>query len=94
MEQWQDELFFKFGLEFELLTNSMIQATVHGRIDDHASLIARMDQLARNDELKERLRASEWDLVIVDEAHRMGAHYFGNEQRFTQRFGLPNPGAR
>lgn len=89
VEQWQDELFFKFGLEFELLTNSMIQATVHGSVfDAHPLLIARMDQLARNDELKERLRASEWDLVIVDEAHRMGAHYFGNEQRFTQRFGL------
>ncbi|MEL4506017.1 helicase-related protein [Luteococcus sp. H138] len=89
VEQWQDELYFKFGLEFELLTNPMIQATVHGSVfDSHPLLIARMDQLSRNDELKDRLRTSEWDLVIVDEAHRMGAHYFGNEQRFTRRFEL------
>lgn len=30
--------------------------------------------------------ASEWDLVIVDEAHRMGAHFFGAELGKTKRF--------
>jgi len=41
-------------------------------------LIARMDQLARNEELQDKLEAApEWDLVIVDEAHRMSGHFFG-----------------
>ena len=26
VEQWQDELFFKFGLRFDLLTNQLIDA--------------------------------------------------------------------
>lgn len=89
VEQWQDELFFKFGLSFEILTNQMIDAGVHGNVfDRHGLLIARMDQLARNEELQALLAESQWDLAIVDEAHRMGAHYFGNRVEKTKRFQL------
>ena len=90
VEQWQDELYFKFGLRFTLLTTELADATVGGfsPFDSHALLIARMDQLARNEELQRQLGESEWDLVIVDEAHRMGAHYFGGELRKTKRFQL------
>ena len=38
-----------------------------------------MDQLARNEELQAQLERVDWDLVVVDEAHRMSAHYFGAE---------------
>ena len=31
---------------------------------------------------------SEWDLIVVDEAHRMGAHYFGGKLEKTRRFQL------
>ena len=45
-----------------------------------------MDQLSRNEELQEKLiQAPEWDLIIVDEAHRMSGHYFGNEVKLTKR---------
>ena len=27
VEQWQDELFFKFGLRFDLLTNQLVDAS-------------------------------------------------------------------
>ncbi|ASN22464.1 helicase [Arthrobacter sp. YN] len=89
VEQWQDELFFKFGLSFEILTTPMIDTNLgHDIFDNHPLLIARMDQLARNDDLQQRLRNSQWDLAIVDEAHRMGAHYFGNKLEKTKRFQL------
>ncbi len=89
VEQWQDELAFKFGLTFEILTNQLIDATVSGNpFDTHPYLIARMDQLARNDDLLGHLRDSEWDLVVVDEAHRMGAHFFGNKLEKTKRYQL------
>jgi superfamily II DNA or RNA helicase len=45
-----------------------------------------MDQLARSDDLQAQLEESEWDLVVVDEAHRMGAHYFGGKLEKTKRF--------
>ncbi len=31
---------------------------------------------------------TEWDLVVVDEAHRMAAHWFGSEIKETRRFRL------
>lgn len=87
VEQWQDELFFKFGLRFDLLTNQLIDANINlNAFDTHPLLIARMDQLSRNEELQAQLKEIEWDLVIVDEAHRMGAHYFGGKLEKTKRF--------
>ncbi|WP_326545191.1 helicase-related protein [Mycolicibacterium sp. ND9-15] len=87
VEQWQDELFFKFGLRFDLLTNQLIDANVNLNVfETNPLLIARMDQLSRNEELQAQLKDTEWDLVIVDEAHRMGAHYFGAKLEKTKRF--------
>jgi hypothetical protein len=54
----------------------------------HPLLIARMDQLSRSDELRGQLERSDWDLVVVDEAHRMSAHYFGGELKTTRRYQL------
>jgi hypothetical protein len=47
-----------------------------------------MDQLARNEGLLGEPAKSEWDLVVVDEAHRMGAHYFGGKLERTKRIQL------
>jgi len=90
VEQWQDELHDKFGLEYAILTRDMLQASRSGNpFNDHPQLIARLDMLARNDDLKEKLRhAEDWDLVICDEAHRMSASWFGNEVKYTKRYHL------
>ncbi|MGT2463370.1 helicase-related protein [Sinomonas atrocyanea] len=89
VEQWQDELFFKFGLRFDLLTNQLIDSQVNLNVFETTPLlIARMDQLSRNEQLQAQLKESEWDLIIVDEAHRMGAHYFGGKLEKTKRFQL------
>ena len=88
-EQWQDELFEKFGLKFEILTRSMIDSDIHGDVfTDHPLMIARMDMLSRDEELQARLERSDWDLIVVDEAHRMSAHYFGQELKTTKRYQL------
>jgi superfamily II DNA or RNA helicase len=90
VEQWQDELGQKFGLEFDILTRDMIETSRSGNaFNDHPRLIARLDMLARNDDLQEKLTAStEWDLIICDEAHRMSASYFGGEVQYTKRYQL------
>ena len=89
VEQWQEELLDKFNLNFALLTRSMIDSTIEGSVFDAAPLlIARMDQLSRSDELAEQLERSDWDLIVIDEAHRMSAHYFGQELKKTRRYQL------
>jgi len=89
-EQWQDELDEKFGLPFDIISRDMIEASRTGNpFAERNLLIVRLDQLSRNEELQERLKAGgEYDLIIVDEAHKMAAHYFGNEVRYTQRYKL------
>jgi hypothetical protein len=90
VEQWQDELHEKLGLRFELLTTDLIAAVPVGEqvFGARPLLIARMDQLARNDDLLADLERSDWDLVVVDEAHRMSAHYYGDELKTTRRYEL------
>ncbi len=89
-EQWQDELKEKFELQFELLTRDLINANGQGNpFAERPLLIARMDQLSRDEELQTRLeQAPEWDLVVFDESHRMSAHYFGSEVKRTKRYDM------
>ncbi len=88
VEQWQDELGQKFNLEFDILTRDMIETSRSGNpFSDRDRLIVRLDVLARNEELQEKLiSAREWDLIICDEAHRMSATYFGSEVKYTRRY--------
>ncbi|MFE7093724.1 DEAD/DEAH box helicase [Streptomyces erythrochromogenes] len=89
VDQWQDELFFKFGLRFDLLTTQLADSQHHLNVfEARPLLIARMDQLSRNEHLKAQLQETDWDLIVVDEAHRMGGHYFGGKVEKTKRFQL------
>ena len=88
-EQWQDELGNKFGLEFELLSREMVEASRSGNpLVERPLLVARLDMLARNEDLQARLAQSEWDLVVVDEAHKMSASFRGKDVKETQRYRL------
>ena len=49
-------------------------------------MVARVDQLSRAEDLQEKLRLSHWDLIVVDEAHKLSASYFGNKVNKTKRF--------
>ncbi len=87
--QWQDELWLKFQLPFAVLTHEMAETAVSGNpFQENNQLIIRLDQVSRSDDLKEKLAHSEWDLVIVDEAHKMAASFWGSKLKFTQRYRL------
>lgn len=88
-EQWQDELREKFGLEFELFSREK-QEQCHSRnyFAEQDRLIARLDQLSRNDDYQQLLLQTEWDLIVIDEAHKLSANYFGNKVNETGRFKL------
>jgi superfamily II DNA or RNA helicase len=89
VDQWQDEMFEKFGLTFELFTRERVEQSRSGNpFDDIDLMVARLDQLSRNEDLHEKLRASHWDLVVVDEAHKMSASFYGNKLEKTRRFQL------
>lgn len=89
VDQWQDELGSKFDIHVEILSRSLVDGEPDGNpFVRHPRLIARMDQLARDDELTAKLAESDWDLIVVDEAHRMSANWWGGELRKTRRYEL------
>ncbi|WP_349963463.1 helicase-related protein [Rhizobium sp. ZPR3] len=87
VEQWRDELYEKFGLEFHVYSPLLEQTSPSGNpFDDYPRLIVRLDQISRNEELQDKLCAPGWDLAVFDEAHKLSAHYFGSKLEKTGRF--------
>ena len=90
-EQWQDELYRRFHLPFEILTNDKLEAARTRNWFLEANLvIARLDKLSRDEDVQQKLQApdAEWDLVVCDEAHKFSATYFSNEVKYTKRYRL------
>lgn len=80
-EQWQDELRQKFHLNFKIFAND-------NDFFDMNRCIVSTDKLARNNDLQDKLRGVDWDLIVCDEAHKMSATVWGNEIKYTKRFQL------
>ena len=90
-EQWQDELYRRFQLPFEILTNDKLEAArTRNWFLETDLVIARLDKLSRDEEVQQKLQAPDagWDLVVCDEAHKLSATFFGGEVKYTKRYRL------
>ena len=89
VEQWQDELWQRFGLDFKIIDRHAINNSKTGNPYAEENLvIGRLHQMARDEEIHAKLAHTDWDLVVVDEAHKMSAHYFGNKLTETKNYKL------
>ncbi|MBA2519396.1 MAG: DUF3883 domain-containing protein [Chloroflexia bacterium] len=89
VEQWQEELDQKFDLPFDIFTTDQAEASRTGNwFAEHDLVLCRLDQLSRNEDLQARLKQTDWDLIVCDEAHKMSASYFGDEVTYTKRYHL------
>ncbi len=89
VEQWQDELYRRFHLPFEIMTNDKYEAARTGNwFTENPLAICRLDKLSRNEDVQEKLKATDWDVIVCDEAHKMSASFWGGEIRRTKRYQL------
>ena len=84
-DQWERELRERFEEEFNIADRERFYG---GSIwHKEAHLITSMD-FARQDDVLPSIRSSRFDLVIVDEAHKMAAYKYGDKITKTSRYKL------
>lgn len=73
--QWQRELKEKFREPFEVIRSDVLRANYgQNPWQEKNQLITSISWVSRVDDARESLLRSRWDLVIVDEAHKMAAY--------------------
>jgi superfamily II DNA or RNA helicase/tetrahydromethanopterin S-methyltransferase subunit G len=72
--QWQRELKDKFREQFEIVRSDVLRANYGSNPwQEKNQVITSVSWVSRIEDAKESLLRSNWDLVIVDEAHKMSA---------------------
>ena len=89
VEQWQAELRQRFYLSFEVFTREKFNTARTGNLfQEEDLLICRLDQLSRSEDIQAKLKVTNWDIIVCDEAHKMSAPVYGSRPRPTKRYYL------
>src|SRR5437867_858045 len=73
--QWQRELKDKFRENFEVIRSDVLRANYgQNPWQERQQVITSVSWVSRIEDARESLMRSRWDLVIVDEAHKMSAY--------------------
>ncbi len=84
--QWQRELKDKFRENFQIVRSDILRANYGSNPwQDYNQVITSVSWISRIEDANESLKRSRWDLIIVDEAHKMSAY---SEQKKTLAYEL------
>jgi superfamily II DNA or RNA helicase len=88
IDQWRRELKDRFEESFNVINRGLLDESYGENVwSSYDQIIASMDFLKKEDIIRS-LDASRFDLVIVDEAHKMSAYRYGNKTQKTARYKL------
>lgn len=86
--QWQRELFDKFSESFVEVNRNLLRAFPGRNVWETNSQCITSIDFAKQEDVMNTLRDVRWDLVIVDEAHKMAAYQYGKKTKKTDRYQL------
>lgn len=79
--QWQREMKERFNMPFTIVDRAVMNAAWAENIwEGHDDCITSID-FVKQDAIRESLRTAHWDLVIVDEAHKMSAYLYESKNQ-------------
>lgn len=85
--QWQRELKDKFREDFEIISGQVLRANYGlNPWQERNQVITSMAWVSRIEDARDSLLRSHWDLIIVDEAHKMSA-YSSDKKTLAYRLG-------
>ncbi|RSN70443.1 DUF3883 domain-containing protein [Candidatus Korarchaeum cryptofilum] len=87
-DQWRRELKEKFDEKFMILDRNTFNAHYGENPWERNSQVITSIDFAKQDDIIRTLESVDWDLVIVDEAHKMAAYRYGEKTEKTERYKL------
>lgn len=86
--QWAQEMKTRFEENFTHITRAYVNAHLQENVwNREQQLITSMD-FARQDDIRNAIANTHFDLIIVDEAHKMAAYQYGDKLEKTKRYQL------
>lgn len=87
-DQWRRELKDRFEETFVVITRDYMNSHYADNVWKRESQMITSIDFAKREDVISSLTAAEFDLVIVDEAHKMSAYKYGDKIERTGRYGL------
>lgn len=86
--QWEEELRDKFLLDDFVVYGETATPVTPAQWRLYDRMIVSMDRVKHENHLPNFLQAPDWDVVVVDEAHRLSRHEYGFKYNATDRYAM------
>jgi SNF2 family DNA or RNA helicase len=87
-DQWQREMHERFQETFFVFDRNTLRSRYNDNILRRENQVITSMDFAKQEEILPLFQTVHWDLVIVDEAHKMAAYKYVNETKKTERYKL------
>lgn len=87
-DQWRRELADRFEETFEVIDRSRLDSLYRANVWLKENQIITSIDFAKSEDILPSLVAAHFDLIIVDEAHKMSAYRYGEKTEKTERYRL------
>lgn len=87
-DQWRREMKERFEETFIVVDRGIMDSHYGENVWDRENQIITSIDFAKQDEVIPAISASHFDLIVVDEAHKMSAYQYGNKTQKSKRYRL------